>query len=187
MINDEIAAEGKEPAPKYPPSLPVITYTRFADETELKALQGLIESTLSEPYTLYTYRYFVYQWPELCFFARHEGRYVGVVVCKLEPNGMGLLEGYIAMLAVDKEYRKQHIGRTLVIKAIEAMVAKDVDLVVLEAEYTNKVALALYESLGFIREKRFFKHYGNGADAFRLTLGIKNIMLPFSMECYEDD
>jgi peptide alpha-N-acetyltransferase len=32
--------------------------------------------------------------------------------------------------------------------------------------------LALYESLGFIREKRLFRFYLNGKDAFRLILSV---------------
>lgn len=42
--------------------------------------------------------------------------------------------------------------------------------VVLETEYDNAAALSLYESLGFIREKRLFRFYLNGKDAFRLVL-----------------
>ncbi|KAG6331907.1 hypothetical protein ID866_7183 [Astraeus odoratus] len=44
--------------------------------------------------------------------------------------------------------------------------------VVLETEYDNVAALALYESLGFIREKRLYRFYLNGKDAFRLVLAI---------------
>lgn len=44
--------------------------------------------------------------------------------------------------------------------------------VVLETEFDNFAALALYESLGFIREKRLFRFYLNGKDAFRLVLEI---------------
>lgn len=40
----------------------------------------------------------------------------------------------------------------------------------LEAEVTNKGALALYGRLGFIRAKRLFRYYLNGVDAFRLKL-----------------
>jgi len=43
---------------------------------------------------------------------------------------------------------------------------------VLETEFDNAAALALYESLGFIREKRLFRFYLNGKDAFRLTLSV---------------
>lgn len=42
----------------------------------------------------------------------------------------------------------------------------------LETEYDNHAALSLYESLGFIREKRLYRFYLNGKDAFRLTLSI---------------
>ena len=41
--------------------------------------------------------------------------------------------------------------------------------VVLETEYDNTAALSLYESLGFIREKRLYRFYLNGKDAFRLV------------------
>lgn len=42
--------------------------------------------------------------------------------------------------------------------------------VVLETEITNKAALALYENLGFIKDKRLHRYYMNGVDAFRLKL-----------------
>ena len=44
--------------------------------------------------------------------------------------------------------------------------------VVLETEYDNSAALSLYESLGFIREKRLYRFYLNGKDAFRLVLPV---------------
>jgi len=47
---------------------------------------------------------------------------IGVIVCRLEPHGrLNSNRGYIAMLAVSKEYRKRKIGSTLVLMAIEAM------------------------------------------------------------------
>ena len=42
----------------------------------------------------------------------------------------------------------------------------------METEYDNAAALSLYESLGFIREKRLFRFYLNGKDAFRLVLVV---------------
>lgn len=42
----------------------------------------------------------------------------------------------------------------------------------LETEFDNSAAIALYESLGFIREKRLFRFYLNGKDAFRLVLVV---------------
>lgn len=47
--------------------------------------------------------------------------------------------------------------------------------VVLETEFDNSAALSLYESLGFIREKRLYRFYLNGKDAFRLVLVVTPI------------
>ncbi|KAL0057774.1 N-alpha-acetyltransferase 30 [Marasmius tenuissimus] len=60
----------------------------------------------------------------------------------------------------------------LVRNSMEAMKADGVQEIVLETEYDNYAALSLYESLGFIREKRLFRFYLNGKDAFRLVLPI---------------
>lgn len=45
--------------------------------------------------------------------------------------------------------------------------------VVLETEITNTNALKLYENLGFVRDKRLFRYYLNGVEAFRLKLWLK--------------
>lgn len=61
-------------------------------------------------------------------------------------------------------------GSELVKRAITEMVNQGGDEVVLETEITNKGALALYENLGFLRDKRLRKYYLNGQDAFRLKM-----------------
>lgn len=48
--------------------------------------------------------------------------------------------------------------------------------VVLETEFDNSAALSLYESLGFIREKRLFRFYLNGKDAYRLVLVVTPLL-----------
>ena len=37
-------------------------------------------------------------------------KYVGAIVCKLEMHHYNTKRGYIAMLAVDRDYRKRKIG-----------------------------------------------------------------------------
>jgi peptide alpha-N-acetyltransferase len=39
-----------------------IEYSRFKDETQLDDIIGLISNDLSEPYSIYVYRYFIQQW-----------------------------------------------------------------------------------------------------------------------------
>lgn len=52
-------------------SLPVeLTYIQYAHGLEAKylpAIRALISKDLSEPYSIYVYRYFLYQWGHLCF------------------------------------------------------------------------------------------------------------------------
>jgi peptide alpha-N-acetyltransferase len=145
----------------------------YESEKQMPAIMSLIQKDLSEPYSIYTYRYFIHNWPNLCFLAMDDENCVGAIVCKLDMHKKVVRRGYIAMLAVDQNYRKQRIGSNLVLRAIQAMAAGNADEVVLETEITNKPALNLYENLGFVRDKRLFRYYLNGVDALRLKLWLK--------------
>ena len=82
------------------------------------------------------------------------------------------------MLAVDKEYRGNGIGTQLVTQAIRNMKQDKCEEVVLETEITNQGSLALYEKLGFIKDKRLRRYYLNGVDAYRL----KKFLTPIPAE-----
>uniref|UniRef100_A0A3B1KLN0 N-alpha-acetyltransferase 30 n=1 Tax=Astyanax mexicanus TaxID=7994 RepID=A0A3B1KLN0_ASTMX len=150
-----------------------IKYVRYESELQMPGIMRLITKDLSEPYSIYTYRYFIHNWPQLCFLAVVDKECVGAIVCKLDMHKKMFRRGYIAMLAVDSKHRRKSIGTNLVKKAIYAMVDGDCDEVVLETEITNKSALKLYENLGFVRDKRLFRYYLNGVDALRLKLWLR--------------
>jgi len=150
-----------------------IEYVGYKSELQMPDIMRLIQKDLSEPYSIYTYRYFIHNWPNLCFLAMSGNECVGAIVCKLDYHKKISKRGYIAMLAVDQNFRKRMIGSTLVKKAIDAMITDDADEVVLETEITNKPALQLYENLGFVRDKRLFRYYLNGVDALRLKLWLR--------------
>lgn len=172
---DRTVLPANEPPPAAPeePPKPTITYQVYESELQMPCIMSLIQKDLSEPYSIYTYRYFIHNWPRLCFLAWHDERCVGAIVCKLDIHRQNVRRGYIAMLAVDKDYRKLKIGTTLVQKAIQAMLEDNADEVVLETEITNRPALRLYENLGFVRDKRLFHYYLNGVDALRLKLWFR--------------
>ena len=44
-----------------------ITIRPYKDESDLPAIVSMISADLSEPYSIYVYRYFIHQWPEFCF------------------------------------------------------------------------------------------------------------------------
>ena len=47
----------------------------------------------------------------LLFKAMEDGKCIGAIVCKLDLHKKVVRRGYIAMLAVDKEYRRKGIGK----------------------------------------------------------------------------
>lgn len=113
-------------------SLHYIRYDNALENEYVSAMRQLISKELSEPYSIYVYRYFLYQWGELCYLAMdneraHDDQMVGVVVSKLEPHRGGPLRGYIAMLAVREEYRGKGIATRLVRMTIDKMIERGAD------------------------------------------------------------
>jgi peptide alpha-N-acetyltransferase len=127
-----------------------IEYEAFQDERQMPRIMSLIEKDLSEPYSIFTYRYFIHNWPDLCLLvsstpnifggtfyrenscrfhnqAKHQGEIIGVIVCKLERHKNSRMRGYIAMLAVEKSFRKQGIGSALVQRVGERMKFQSAD------------------------------------------------------------
>lgn len=47
--------------------LSYIQYDGAKEEQYLPSIRQLISKDLSEPYSIYVYRYFLYQWGDLCF------------------------------------------------------------------------------------------------------------------------
>jgi peptide alpha-N-acetyltransferase len=126
-----------------------ITFRTYESEEDLQTIIKYMELNLSEPYPIYTYRYFVQKWPELCFLAMYEGECIGCVVSKLEnqrkkDSALVRYRGYIAMLAVDPTRRRCGLGRKLVQISIDAMKEANADEVILETELENQAALNLY-------------------------------------------
>ncbi|CEI69932.1 hypothetical protein FVEN_g7209 [Fusarium venenatum] len=165
-----------------PGELRYVQYEHALEAQYLPAIRALISKDLSEPYSIYVYRYFLCQWAHLCFMALHpvDSSLIGVIVCKLEVHASHsnpTRRGYIAMLAVASDFRGHGIATTLVKKAIDAMTKRNADEIVLETEETNVAAMRLYEQLGFLRTKKLHRYYLNGNSAYRLVLPLKYIDL----------
>ncbi|KAF2487428.1 acyl-CoA N-acyltransferase [Neohortaea acidophila] len=170
MSGDSEAGAGKDAGA----ALRYVCYGKEKESPHLPAIRRLISKDLSEPYSIYVYRYFLYQWGELCFMALDPSdNVIGVIVCKLEPHRGGPLRGYIAMLATRQEHRGKGIASKLVRMAVEKMREQDADEIALETEVDNIPSLRIYENLGFLRTKRLHRYYLNGNPAYRLVLYLK--------------
>lgn len=148
-----------------------VKFEYYKDETQLLRIKQLMDIDLSEPYSVFTYRYFVNLWPQHCILAKKGDEIIGAIISKVDMHGERK-RGYIAMLAVDRQHRKGGIGSQLVLKAIEEMKKEGTQEVVLETETHNSGALRLYENLGFVRDKKLNKYYLSGGDAYRLKLWL---------------
>lgn len=58
--NSELTTEGL-------PQINGVKYVCYKNEQQMKDIMRLIQKDLSEPYSIYTYRYFIHNWPKLCF------------------------------------------------------------------------------------------------------------------------
>jgi N-alpha-acetyltransferase 30 len=63
-------------------------------------------------------------------------------------------------------YNPLRVARRLVQMIIQEMMNHGSHEVVIETEYDNYSSLSLYDSFGFIREKRLKRFYSNGKDAY---------------------
>ena len=70
-----------------PAELRYIQYHSSKEKTYLSAIRQLISDDLSEPYSIYVYRYFLYQWGDLCFMV--SGIFKGCVHYLIQRIGFG--------------------------------------------------------------------------------------------------
>lgn len=63
-------------------------------------------------------------------------------------------QGYIWLLAVDKDHRKMGIGEKLIAHSLATLKKQGATFVTLAAKLINKPAISLYQKMGFVEESR---------------------------------
>jgi len=130
---------------------------------------------------VFTYRYFLERFPELCILACPKNKPnepIGCVVGKIDiedvvgvDNVEKIETGYIGMLAVMASHRRHGIGTALVREVLRRMKDLGCASVTLETETSNLAAQHLYQAqFGFVREELLVRYYLNWGDAYRLRL-----------------
>mmetsp|Transcript_19935 Transcript_19935/g.43343 ORF Transcript_19935/g.43343 Transcript_19935/m.43343 type:complete len:218 (+) Transcript_19935:96-749(+) len=69
-----------------------ITFVDYRDESQLEHVDRLVAVDLSEPYSIFTYRYFLNRYPDLCILAvdNKSGEVCGCVVGKIDVENMNV-------------------------------------------------------------------------------------------------
>ena len=65
-----------------------IHYVHYQSELEMPNIMSLISKDLSEPYSIYTYRYFIHNWPDLCFL-------VSIIICTVNSYIANLCRWFV--------------------------------------------------------------------------------------------
>ncbi|CCW65547.1 unnamed protein product [Phytomonas sp. EM1] len=166
------------------------SFNRESNDSDevMNFIVDLFTAELSEPYSSFTYQYFVFGWPDLCIMAyglqsdtppedSEKGEKVGAIVSRVVREGPGEpLSGYVAMFAVVPRFRGFRLGRRLIELTVELMRAKGCDEVYLETPVTNERAFSLYTSLGFVKTAFLPRYYLDYSDAVRLKLWLKDAL-----------
>lgn len=77
----------REKSRPLPAELLYIQYSHAHEKQYLPSIRALISKDLSEPYSIYVYRYFLYQWGDLCFMVRLLSRYFSTREFLWPPRG----------------------------------------------------------------------------------------------------
>ena len=185
-------AKASEDSSKSPASLYTIETYNGGDQ--LDAIISLMSRTLTEPYNIFTFRYFSdlqerhtliafsnaepeETRPEHAIYAHTKSgnlrRVLGAIVDRVNlSETTHQLRGYIAMLGVDPDSRRMGIGRALTLAGIEVMKNDKCVEVYLETDTGNETSVKFYSRLGFFRDRLMYNYYMFSGDAYRLTLPL---------------
>lgn len=150
-----------------------VTYRPYNDENDLEAIKHLFSAELSEPYQIWTYRYFSQRYPSLTIIAEMDGDLIGCCMGMMQPGETHPRESvkcqaYIGMISVTGKFKGRRIGTHLFDLVLPEMVSLGATVVCLETEIDNRAAIAFYEGLGFRKTRLFNNFYLNGKSAYRM-------------------
>lgn len=77
-----------------------ITYVRYESELQMPDIIRLITKDLSEPYSIYTYRYFIHNWPQLCFLVCITHLYLNPDKRDIHSNASSILNSILNLIVI---------------------------------------------------------------------------------------
>ena len=118
--------------------------TDILREEYIQDIARIEAECFSEPWSDSAFRSELTNPSAVYFVATEDGKAVGY-------GGMHIVldEAYITNIAVDKNFRRRGIGRTLLEELINFCHSKSLSLITLEVRAGNMAAIELYTSLGF--------------------------------------
>lgn len=107
--------------------------------------------------------------PETFLVAELNGRIVGYVIGLVKKWG----EGHVVSIAVHPEYRRRGVATALMEELLRRFKSRNVRSVRLEVRVSNRVAISLYEKLGFQSRGVIKRYYPDGEDAYLMVRDLQ--------------
>ncbi len=122
-------------------------------------------------YTKYTFEYLFSEPRTLSYrVVTAAGEMVGFAFVMVKENNAA----HLTTIGVAPEHRRRRIAGTLLAHLEKALIARDVNTIMLEVRVSNTAAHDLYRRWGYSVVQRISRYYNNGEDCFLMMKSIGN-------------
>ncbi|CAG0958306.1 diamine N-acetyltransferase [Methanosarcinales archaeon] len=148
-------------------SLNLNAHIRLAAKEDLDALFNLENICFKEEtFHRRQLKYLLQRARSMVLVAEIEGNIIGSIIILLRER---ILNARIYSFNVHPEHRRKGIASSLMDTAFDILKEKGYNKITLEVGINNQAAQNLYQSKGFIVDKKLSDYYTNGDDALHLT------------------
>lgn len=141
---------------------------RKFDPTDLKRVYEIENMSFDQSYGIRMFQQ-LYEMGIGFLVAEKDGYVIGYVMFWIKYEN----QGHIISIAVDKNYRRQHAGTQLLVKAISILSLLDIDAIYLEVKETNTAAREFYKKFNFKEDRLVPGYYDNGDGAVIMYLPLE--------------
>lgn len=138
-----------------------IIHVRDAESQDLRSVYKIAQDSFKDPYPLRLIRHIHSTDPEGFLVAEVGESVVGYIIGVVRWGNVG----HILAIAVDKSHRREGVGTSLMINALERLRKHGASQVKLEVRASNEGAQKFYEILGFEPEEMVPSYYSDGEAA----------------------
>ncbi|MFX0169170.1 MAG: ribosomal protein S18-alanine N-acetyltransferase [Candidatus Hodarchaeota archaeon] len=144
---------------------------RAATEEDLEAILQIETHSFPAPWNEAAFQIYFQFFPDLFFIASKDGTTVGYIIASIHQEANNRRIGHLDSIAVAQPYRRQSIGRQLMMRIFRAFEEKGCQEALLVVRVSNQAAQQLYRSFGFQVKSRLNRFY-EGEDGFVM---VKNL------------
>lgn len=139
-------------------------------EADVPAVHQIDHASFSLPWPERSFRFELTSNPTArCWVAESDGQVAAMMIVWMIMD-----EAHIATIATHPEFRRQGIGRMLLVRGLKEAAQEGAVRAFLEVRAGNEAAQAMYRSLGFTEDGRRLRYYrDNGEDAILMSASLK--------------